>query len=57
MQILSDKEREELLLPEQIKDSTGSLRARMCGSDDPKHPELNTSFTESLTQLPAPQKL
>lgn len=30
MQMLSDKEREELLLPEQIKDSTGSLRSRMC---------------------------
>lgn len=43
MQILTDKEREELVLPEQIKDSTGSLRSRMCGCDDPKHPELNTS--------------
>lgn len=30
MQIPSDKEREEPLLPEQIKDSTGSLRSRMC---------------------------
>lgn len=29
MQILGDKEREELVLPEQIKDSTGSLSSRM----------------------------